>query len=75
MKNQVEMIATAVRGGPHSFDHIRGTTGLGLTDDQFRAIVAANRGRFKLVRFLKRNDEGELIRPGRLGVQLRAEPA
>jgi len=75
MTNQVEMIAAAVRGGPHSFDYIRSTTGLELTDDQFRAVVAANRGQFKLVRFLKRDDEGELIRPGRPGVQLRAEPA
>ena len=75
MKNQVERIAAAVRGGPHSFDYIRRATGLGLTDDQFRAVVAANRGRFKLVRFMKRDAEGELIRPGRPGVLLRAEPA
>jgi hypothetical protein len=71
----VEMIAAAVRRGPHSFEYIRGNTGLGLTDDQFRAVVAANRGRFKLVRFMKRDAGGELIRPGRPGVQLRAEPA
>ncbi len=75
MTNQVEKIAAAVRRGPHSFDYLRNTAGLGLTDDQFRAVVAANRGRFKLVRFMKRDDEGELIRPGRLGVLLRAEPA
>ena len=75
MTNQAEKIAAAVRRGPHSFDYIRSTTGLGLTDDQFRAVIAANRDQFKLVRFLKRNDEGELIRPGRLGVQLRAAPA
>ena len=58
MTNQVKTIAAAVRRGPRSFDYIRSTTGLGLTDDQFRAVIAANRGRFKLVRFLKRNDEG-----------------
>jgi hypothetical protein len=75
MTDQVEMIATAVRGRPHSFDYIRRATGLRLTDDQFRAVVAANRGRFRLVRFMKRDDEGELIRPGRPGVLLRAEPA
>ncbi len=75
MTNQVEMIAAAVRRGPHSFDYIRSATGLGLTDDQFRAVVAENRGRFKLVRFMKRDDEGELIRPGRPGLQLRAKPA
>jgi hypothetical protein len=75
MTDQVEMIAAAVRGRPHSFDRIRSATGLELTDDQFRAVVAANRGRFQRVRFVKRDDEGELIRPGRPGVQLRAEPA
>jgi hypothetical protein len=75
MTDQVEMIVAAVRGGPHSFDYIRRATGLGLTDDQFRAVVAANRGRFKLVRFMKRDDEGELIRPGRPGVLLKAERA
>jgi hypothetical protein len=75
MTNQAEKIAAAIRRGPHSFDYIRGTTGLGLTDDQFRAVVAANRGRFKLVHFMKRDAGGELIRPGRPGVRLRAEPA
>ncbi len=74
MTNHVEMIAAVVRRGAHSFDFIRSATGLELTDDQFRAMVGANRGLFKLVRFLKRDDEGQLIRPGRLGVQLRAEP-
>jgi hypothetical protein len=74
MTKQLEMIAAAVRRGPHSFEYIRSTTGLELTDDQFRAVVAANRGRFRLVRFMKRDDEGKLIRPGRPGVQLRAEP-
>lgn len=75
MANQVEMIAAALDRGPHSFDYIRNTTGLRLTDDQFRAVVAAHGGRFKLVRFMKRNDEGEIIRPGRLGVRLKGEPA
>jgi hypothetical protein len=74
MTDQVEMIEAAVRLGPHSFDYIRSATGLELTDDQFRAVVA-NRGRFRLVRFMKRDDEGELIRPGRPGVLLRAGPA
>jgi hypothetical protein len=75
MTDKVEMIATAVRRGPHSFDYIRSATGLELTDDQFRAVVTANRKRFRLVRFMKRDDAGELIRPGRPGVQLRAKPA
>jgi hypothetical protein len=75
MKNPVEMIAAAIRRGPHSFDYIRSATGLGLTDDQFREVLAANGGRFKLVHFMKRDDEGRLIRPGRPGVKLRVEPA
>jgi hypothetical protein len=75
MTDKVETIAAAVRRRPHSFEYIRSTTGLALTDDQFRALVAANRGRFKLVRFTKRDGEGQPIRPGRPGVQLRAAPA
>ncbi|QEH31722.1 hypothetical protein OJF2_01870 [Aquisphaera giovannonii] len=75
MSDEASRIAEAVRRRPHGFEFIRGTTGLKLTDDQFRAIVLENRGRFKLVRFLKRDDEGVFIRPGRLGVQLRGNPA
>jgi hypothetical protein len=74
MSNQVQMIAAVVRGGAHSFDFIRSATGLKLTDDQFRTLVGSNNGLFKLVRFLKRDDEGQLIRPGRPGLRLRAEP-
>jgi hypothetical protein len=73
MTNQVETIAAAVKHKPHTFDHIRSTTGLKLTDDQFVAMIGKNRGRFKHVRFVKRDDEGKQILPGRPGVQLRAE--
>ena len=58
---------------PHSFDHIRKTTGLELTDDQFVAMIDKNRGRFKLVHFVKRDDEGEQILPGRPGLRLRPD--
>ena len=68
MTNQVEMIAAAVRGGPHSFDYIRSTTGLELTDDQFRAVVAANRGRFKLVR----SHRGRITTLARSGLEARS---
>jgi hypothetical protein len=73
MTNKVEMIAAAVEHKPHSFDHIRRTTGLKLTDEQFVTMIEKNRGRFKLVHFVKRDDEGKQILPGRPGVRLRAD--
>src|SRR5260370_8039494 len=72
MMNTVETIATAVEHSPHSFDHIRSITRLKLTDEQFMAMIEKNRGRFKVVHFVKRNDEGKKILPGRPGVRLRA---
>lgn len=73
MTNKVEKVAEAVELKPHSFDHIRRTTGLNLTDEQFVAMIEKNRGRFKLVHFVKRDDEGEFILPGRPGLRLRAD--
>jgi hypothetical protein len=72
MKNPVEVMAAAIAHKPHSFDFIRNATGLKLTDAQFSAMVKDNVGRFKLVRFLKRDGAGAPIRPGRIGVKLRA---
>ncbi|MDR3633137.1 MAG: hypothetical protein P4L84_04820 [Isosphaeraceae bacterium] len=69
MKNKVEKIAAAVEHKPHSFDHIRSTTGLKLTDEQFKAIVKQNSSRFKLVRFIRLDDAGKRILPGRPGVR------
>jgi len=75
MKNKVEKIAAAVEHKPHSFDHIRRSTGLKLTDEQFAAIVKENPGRFKLVRFVKHDSKGKRILPGRPGVRANAETA
>ena len=75
MTNQVETIAAAIKHKPHSFEHIRSTTGLKLTDEQFVAMIHKNRGRFKHVRFVKRDDEGKRILLSRPGVQLRARSA
>jgi len=72
MRNTVETIAAAVEHKPHSFDHIRRTTGLKLTDEQFMAMIEKNHERFKRVRFVKRNDEGGQILPGRPGLGIRA---
>ena len=71
MSNSVEMMAAAVREKPHSFQFIRKMTGLTVTDEEFTAMAQSDRRRFKLVRFLARDDEGSQIRPGRPGVGLR----
>jgi hypothetical protein len=73
MGNPAEIVAAAVEHKPHSFDYIRSTTGIEFTDEQFVAMIERDRGRFKLVRFVKRDDEGKRIRPGRPGVRLRAD--
>jgi hypothetical protein len=71
MSTSVEMMAAAVRDKPHSFQFIRKVTGLTVTDEEFRAMAQSDPRRFKLVRFLARDDEGSQIRPGRPGVGLR----
>ncbi len=73
MTDQVETIAQAVNQKPHSFDHIRSKTGLKLTDEQLTAMVEKNRGRFQLVRFVKRDEAGKRILPGRPGMKLRGK--
>jgi hypothetical protein len=73
MISTVEKIAAAVEHKAHSFDHIRSTTSLKLTDVQFMAMIEKNRDRFKVVHFVKRDDEGKQILPGRPGVRLRTE--
>jgi hypothetical protein len=67
----MEIIAAVVKNRPHSFQYIRNATGLTMTDQQFRAMAQSDLERFKLVRFLKRDDEGAQIRPGKPGVGLR----
>jgi hypothetical protein len=67
----VEMMASAIQEKPHSFQFIREATGLKLTDQEFTAMAKSDLKRFKLVRFMKRDDEGARILPGRPGVALR----
>jgi hypothetical protein len=69
----LEIMASAIQKRPHSFQFIRKATGLKLTDQEFTTIAKSDQGRFKLVRFLKRDDEGAQIRPGRPGVALRKD--
>jgi hypothetical protein len=67
----VEIVASVIEQRPHSFQFIRASTGLKLTDQEFTAMAKSDPARFKLVRFLKRDDEGARILPGRPGVALR----
>ena len=71
MSKTLEIIAAAVEHKPHSFRFIRKATGLTITDEEFTTMAQSDTSRFKLVRFMKRNDEGSTIRPGRPGLGLR----
>src|SRR5262245_27045036 len=66
MSDKLEMMASAIERKPHSFQFIRKATGLRLSDQEFTAMAKSDPIRFKLVRFLKRDDEGARIRPGLL---------
>jgi hypothetical protein len=67
----VEIMASIIKQRPHSSQFIREATGLKLTDQEFTAMAKSDPARFKLVRLLKRVDEGARIQPGRPGVALR----
>ena len=71
MSSTLDIMASAVEQRPHSFQFIRKVTGLTMTDEQFKVMAKKNPDRFKLVRFLKRDDEGAKIGPGLPGVGLR----
>jgi hypothetical protein len=73
MSKKVEIVASAIEQRPHSFQFIREATGLKLTDQEFTALAKSDPARFKLVRFLKRDDEGVRIPPGRPGVALKTQ--
>jgi hypothetical protein len=71
MPKNLEIMAAAVEKKPHSFRFIRKSTGLTMTDEEFTAMAKTDLGRFKLVKFVNRNDAGSKIRPGHPGVGLR----
>jgi hypothetical protein len=74
MSKKLETMASAVEQRPHSFQFIRESTGLKLTDQEFTAMAKSDLARFKLVRFFQRNDKGVRVPPGRPGVGLRLKP-
>lgn len=67
----IETIASAIRERPHSFGYLRRTTGLQLTDKQFKNIIKDQADRFRLVRFRKKDGEGHPTHRGVPGVGLR----
>lgn len=71
MASTLDIMAAAVKHKPHSFQFIRKATGLTMTDEEFTVMAQSDSSRFKLVRFVKRDDEGSRIRPGHPGVGLR----
>ncbi len=73
MSKTLEIMAGAVEHRPHTFQFIRKATGLKMTDQEFAAAAQSDLARFKLFRFLKRDDKGSPIRPGRPGVGLRKQ--
>jgi len=72
MDNMTDSVARSIARHPHSFDHIRKVTGLGLSDDQLYDMIKENKQRFKLLHFVKRDGEGNPIQPRRPGIRLRA---
>lgn len=65
-----DRLAEIVKYSAHSFRVIRAHTSLKLTDSEFSVLVCANFHRFSPVRFAKKNEFGERMKPGRPGVKL-----
>lgn len=66
----IEMLSTALQDHAHSFDYVRRTTKIKLTDEQLAVVVRSKPGAFKLVRMYKKDEAGNPIRPGLLGAML-----
>lgn len=65
-----DRLAEIVKYSAHSFRVIRAHTSLKLSDTEFSLLVCANFHRFRPVRFAKKNEFGERVKPGRPGVKL-----
>ena len=69
----IDTVATAVKDRAHSFNFIRRTTGLPLSDKQFLDLIKANEDRFQFIRIRRADTEGKPVKPGWPGVKLKAE--
>jgi hypothetical protein len=68
----IEIVTAAIKDKAHSFKHIRRTTGLRISDDQFLKLIKENEERLEFTRIRRADAAGKPIRPGRPGVKLRA---
>jgi hypothetical protein len=66
----IEKLSAALQDHAHSFDYVRRTTDIKLTDKQLEVVVRSRPTNFKLVRVCKRDEAGNAIRPGLLGAKL-----
>ena len=71
--SSIDMVAKAVKDGAHSFRHIRKTTGLRLTDDQFLELIKESEQRPRFTRIRRVNADGNRVQPGWPGVKLRPD--
>jgi hypothetical protein len=73
--SNLDTVAAAVKDRAHSFKHIRRSTGLRLSDNQFLSLISENEGRLKFTRIKRVDANGNLVRPGWPAVRLQLEPA
>ena len=69
----IDAVAKAVKDGAHSFRHIRKTTGLRRTDDQFLELIEESEQRLRFTRIRRVDADGNRVQPGRPGVKLRPD--
>jgi hypothetical protein len=67
----IETVATAVKDRAHSFNYIRRTTRLPLSDEQLMKLIQENQDRLQFTRIRREDTAGNRIRPGLPGVKLR----
>lgn len=68
--SDADKLAQIVKNAPHSFRAIRSHTALKLTDEQFFKLVKDNPRRFKIVRFVNKDEHEGETKPNRPGVKL-----
>lgn len=67
----LSILTTVLQHSPHSFNHIRETTGLQLSDAEFEGLIRRYSQLFESVRIVKRGPKGERGVPGWPGIRLR----
>jgi hypothetical protein len=73
--SRLDIVATAVKNGAHSFNYIRKATGLKFTDAQFLELIKENEDRLQLTSIRRKDADGKRVQPGWPGVKLRVAVA